>query len=274
MRKTVTVPDWTLAVVPHAAVVAGFDARTADEVLHCPHPVLPATVPGNFELDLMKAGLLEDLYYGENILQAQQLEDRHLWYTARFTLEKQEDHEPFLTFGGIDAAGEIFLDGNLLGETDNALIPHTFSLKSVAPGNHEIVVHIRPAALYSRQNPVALGCSAQPYNFDSLSLRRAPYTYGWDIMPRIVTAGLWKPVTVEYKPVNRLEEIYLFTASLTGDDAVLNLSVRVEGDALIPGELTFSVEGVCEDSRFSASEIRLPRFCSCAVLKFPTAVNG
>ena len=253
MRKTVTVENWTLAVVPHAAVAAGFDARTKEAVVACSHTVLPATVPGNFELDLMKAGLLEDLYYGENILKAQQLEDRHLWYAASFELEDAAQAEPFLVFGGIDTASEISLDGALLGKTGNMLIPHEFSLRGAAPGTHEIVVHIVPAVLYARQNPAPLGCSAQPYNADSVVLRKAPYTYGWDIMPRIVSGGLWKPVTVEYRPKNRIEEIYLYTESLSGTTAALRASVRVDGDALNPGELTYTVEGICGGSRFSGS---------------------
>ena len=110
MKNASVVTDWTLAVVPHSAVLQGFDARTLKEVTACPHTVLPATVPGNFELDLMREGLLEDLYYGENTLKAQQLEDRHLWYAAPFHLEAAEGNDPYLTFAGIDTVSEIYLD--------------------------------------------------------------------------------------------------------------------------------------------------------------------
>lgn len=253
MRKKTTVENWTLAIVPHAAVVDGFDARTLEEVLGCPHTVLPAMVPGNFELDLMKAGLLDDLYYGENVLKAQALEDRHLWYAAAFTLEDVAQTDPVLTFEGIDTVSEIYLDGVLLGKTDNMLIPHTFSLQGVVPGRHEIVVHIIPVTLYAQSHPVPLGSQALSYNLDALAVRKAPSMYGWDIMPRILSGGLWKPVTVEYRPQARMEEVYLFTRSLRGTDALLQASVRVGGSALIPGELTYTVEGVCGESRFFGS---------------------
>ena len=253
MRKKATVENWTLAIVPHADVVAGFDAQTYEAVVKCPHTVLPATVPGNFELDLMKAGLLEDLYYGDNILKAQQLEDRHLWYAATFTLEDIAQTQPFLTFEGIDTVSEIYLDGALLGKTDNMFIPHTFSLNGIAAGKHELVVHILPAALYSRTHPKPIGCKALPYNLDSLTLRKAASMYGWDIMPRIVSGGLWKPVTVEYRPNDRIEEAYLYTEALSGTNATLCALVRVGGEVLIPGELTYTVEGVCGESRFFGS---------------------
>ncbi len=250
MRKKSTVENWILAIVPHSEVTAGFNAETFDEVKKYSGTVLPATVPGNFELDLMKAGLLEDLYYGENIINAQKLEDRHLWYAASFTLEKVENTDSFLTFCGIDTVSEIYLDGVLLGKTDNMLIPHSFSLAGVAPGKHEIVVHIIPVALYSHTHPTPLGCKALPYNLDSLMVRKAPSMYGWDIMPRIVSGGLWKSVEVEYRPKNRIEEVYLFTKSLCGANATIYASVRAIGDALNPGELTYTVEGICGESRF------------------------
>jgi len=251
MRKTVLLDRWTLAVVPDAAVRAGFVPRCREDLAQCPGPVIPGSVPGNFELDLMKAGLLEDLYYGDNIFKAQTLEDRHLWYFSDFRLEETPG-EAFLVFAGIDTVAEIFVDGELWGETDNMFLPYEYSLASLTPGEHRVTVHILPAALFSRRNPAPLGCRALPCNRDSLTLRKAPYMYGWDIMPRTVSAGLWKPVTVEYRPSNRLAEIYLYTAALQGDAARISVTLRVEGECLIPGELTCRAEGVCGDSSFSA----------------------
>ena len=250
MRKKITVDSWKLAIVPHREVAAGFDAKTLDEVLNCRGTVIAASVPGNFELDLMKEGLLEDLYYGENVLKAQKLEDRHLFYAADFVLENSEECDPFLTFEGIDAVSEIYLDGKLLGKTENMFISHSFPLDGIASGRHEIVVHIIPVALYSQSHPTPLGCRALPYNQDSLSVRKSPSMYGWDIMPRIVSGGLWKPVSVEYLPKKRIEEAYIYTKSLTGTTALIQASVRVGGELLNPGELYYTVEGACGESRF------------------------
>ena len=254
MRKKVTVENWTLAIVPNRDVTSGFDAKTYEAVLNYNGTVIPAAVPGNFELDMMREGLLEDLYYGDNIRKAQELEDRHLWYAAEFTVEDIANTEPFLNFEGIDTVSEIYLDGVLLGKTENMLIPHTFSLAGASNGKHSIVVHIIPVALYSRKHPTPLGCKSLPYNLDSLTVRKAPSMYGWDIMPRIISGGLWKPVTVEYLPKNRIEEIYIYTRSLCGSSATLEASVRVGGETLIPGELTYTVEGICKDSRFFVSD--------------------
>ena len=84
--------DWRLAVLPHAKVRQGFDARTMADLRGV--DLISATVPGNFELDLMREGRLEDPYYGDNVLALQALEDRHLWYVTAFEIEKKAGYFP------------------------------------------------------------------------------------------------------------------------------------------------------------------------------------
>ena len=63
--------------------------------------ILPASVPGNFELDLMKAGKIEDLYFSTNTLNAQRLEDVHVWYGSNASGK------------GIQASIRVYLNTNL-----------------------------------------------------------------------------------------------------------------------------------------------------------------
>lgn len=259
--------SWRLAVLPHARVRQGFDARTAADLQGV--DLIPATVPGNFELDLCRAGLLDDPYYGDNVLALQKLEDRHLWYVTEFEIEKKEGFFPTLTFEGIDTVSEIYLDGALLGKTENMLIPHTFSPEGLTEGTHELVVHILPSAIVARQYRIPASCKAQAYNQDSLVLRKAPYMYGWDIMPRTVSGGLWRPVRIDYRPKDRLEDLYLTTVAINGDTARLYVAFRVETDADLMTELSYRIEGVCGDATFSHGG---KLFSAHTVTRF--AVNG
>ncbi|MCC7205205.1 MAG: hypothetical protein IT441_09005, partial [Phycisphaeraceae bacterium] len=43
-------------------------------------PAIPATVPGNVEIDLMAAGELPELSKGNNILLTRELETHRWWY--------------------------------------------------------------------------------------------------------------------------------------------------------------------------------------------------
>jgi beta-mannosidase len=188
------------------------------------------------------------------VIALQKTEHLHLWYFTSFDLLKKEGMDAFLSFDGIDTASEIFLDGEPIGSTENMLIPHRFPLDGVEEGTHELVVHIIPAAIYARQFDIPLGRSAQPYNADSLVLRKAPYMYGWDIMPRIVSAGLWKPVSVMYLPKTRIRNFYLTTVSVNTaeETAKLRLAAQITTDEDLLNDFSIRIEGRREDSSFSA----------------------
>ena len=88
-------------------------------------------------------------------------------------------------------------------------------------------------------------------NFESLYVRKAPHVYGWDIMPRALSVGLWRPVSLVWKPVERLDQVFLRTLSASARRADLMLHLRARlGDS--PEDLyEVEVQGACGDSRFS-----------------------
>lgn len=45
---------------------------------------IKGSVPGNFELDLERDGLIKEIFLGTNSLGLQELENRHLWYARTF----------------------------------------------------------------------------------------------------------------------------------------------------------------------------------------------
>ncbi len=251
MRESECVSGWRLAVVPHKTVLCdGVRMVTANEVRACPYGTVPAQVPGCLELDLMRAGLLPDLYYGSNILIAQELEDRHLWYAADVAVASRPGCDAFLRFEGIDTAAEIFLDGEKIGESENMFIPFVYPLKDTVPQTHSLVVHIVPAAVFAARKTLPAVCGGMDFRSDSLKLRKAPYMYGWDIMCRAVSAGLWKPVTVEYVPKSRIEDVFIWPYSLSPGHADMRcrISVKTEEDDI--SGFSYRVEGKCGGSAF------------------------
>ncbi len=250
MKKS-ELKNWRLAFMPNSEYVDGdFQPSTIREILSARDEIIEASVPGNFELDLIKAKKLpEDIYFGTNILEVQRLESMHLWYFTEFELEKTTD-DAFILFEGIDTAAEIFIDGEFIAFTENMLIPYEFSLDGIEYGKHEVVVHIIPANVFTREIPLDVNCRAQKYNMDSLLIRKAPYMYGWDIMPRTVSAGLWRPVSVVYKNRDRIEEYRIYTNHLFEDKATLTVDTKITTSKDDLRELTLSISGVCGESAF------------------------
>lgn len=255
MKRSIPLDSWRMALRQHSLVAkSGFAPKTADEILASGCEIIDASVPGNLELDLIRAGKLpEDIFFGTNILQVQKYESTHLWYFTSFHLEETED-DAFLLFEGIDTASEIYVDGKLLGKTENMLIPYEFPLYGMVPGQHELVVHIIPASVYSRNKSMNVNCLSLRYNCDSLYIRKAPYMYGWDIMPRTVSAGLWRPVSVVYKPQHRIAEQFLKTILVSKEKARLQLNLRIHSDADDVKDFTVKVRGICGDSVFEAQQ--------------------
>ncbi|MDX1942005.1 MAG: glycoside hydrolase family 2 protein, partial [Saprospiraceae bacterium] len=64
----------------------------------------------------------------------------------------------------------------------------------------------------------------------SVYARKAPYHFGWDWGPRIVTSGIWRPVKlVEWDNII-LDEIQIYQKSLSEEQAILQANVITRGN--------------------------------------------
>ncbi len=249
MHETANVSSWKFCMCRNSrAEKEKLSFRTAEDIQSSGLEIFEASVPGNFELDLIRQGKLpEDIFYGTNILLLQDYESCHLWYFADFEIENKGDAVPFIRFGGIDTVSEIFVDGKLIGKTENMLIPHEFSLSGFGAGSHGILVHIIPVSVYVRNLDLETKAWAMKYTQDSLLVRKAPAMFGWDIMPRALSGGIWKPVTVEYKKRNEIGDCYLYTRTLEEGFAWLVLKLKINTDFDDLRDLTVTVKGTHRD---------------------------
>ena len=251
---------WELYIAPHNQVkdivewdFMNPDCLCKDTEKNVDFIKIDAEVPGNFELDLERAGLLPDLFLGTNTLLCQQYENRHLWYVKEFTLDKLPEGDAFLRFEGIDTFAEIYFNDEFVDYSDNMLIEHEYIVNDYLNlGKNKIIVHIHPTVIAAREyeeNALAVGL---PYNEDSLHVRKAPYMFGWDIMPRTVSGGLWRGVSLIEKPKHRIEDFYLGVAQMNSNDGWAQFSgqirIHTEDDLLLGYEAV--VSGNCGDSHF------------------------
>ena len=206
--------NWKAAYAHHEEC-AQVKCSTIAELENSGFDIIPASVPGNLELDLMKAGKIEDLYFSTNTLQALKLEDVHVWY---YTVVNITSPNQYLRFEGIDTYADIYVNGKLVKSTDNMYLAYDVDADWIM-GENEVVVHIKPTMLVARAFTSPAACNAQKYNYASLYVRKASHMFGWDIMPRIVPAGLWKEVTVKERKMDEIKEIYLFTDRIKSEDA-------------------------------------------------------
>lgn len=261
---------WNLTLVPNETLRRDrFDPKRIDDILKSPYETIPAAVPGNFELDLLRAGKIDDPFYSTNILKLQELENRHLFYTLTFDAPDAptpftsyidgeyatyDANMPILRFEGIDTIAKITLNGTYIGYTENMFLPMECPCPNLKAHGNELIVHIFPTCIAARNHRLTPSSFAQFYNYASLSVRKAAYMFGWDIMPRAVSGGIWKPVSLITKQAERLEDTYLYVNSLDAEQRIAKLDlfyqIQTDRDNIRPLKIT--VEGRCGDSAFYA----------------------
>ena len=154
---------------------------------------------------------------GDNVYDLLPLETYQWWYHRTFRAPPDEtEQRVFLVFDGLDCLGTIWLNRRQIGATDNMLIPHRFDVTNdLRPqGENELHVRIASAVLAGRRHEVTPAEFALPGKWEALQIRKAAHMYGWDIMPRIVSAGLWRDVYLEPVNTTRLNSVYWATQSV------------------------------------------------------------
>ncbi|MEI3039549.1 MAG: sugar-binding domain-containing protein [Victivallales bacterium] len=243
--------DWELAYFPECSGMP----QSPEELQNWNCSRIPAQVPGNVEFDLGRAGEIppeNELMKGLNIKALQKYECYQWWYTRKFSMEELPADGSFeLIFDGIDCFGTVWLNGIELGRTRNAKIRYKFDVtKALKQSPQENVLTVRIAApLNMVRDKDYDGCYGYSAKFESVYIRKPYHAFGTDICPRVLSAGLWRSVSIRRKDKHEIRDFYVYTHSIR-DDGVARLFVEAFLD--IPGYsydgYTVHVRCVCGDS--------------------------
>ncbi|MGN1410636.1 MAG: glycoside hydrolase family 2 protein [Eubacteriales bacterium] len=248
---------YEMAVIMHSDYeTLGLEPKSLNDLQSGGIEIIPAEVPGNFELDLYRAGKIPDPFYADNIIALQKYEYAHIFYSKKFDYSAPSGKfTPVLHFDGIDTFADIYLNGRKIAHTDNMLIPHEIIAENLTDGENELFVHIYPTCLEARKVDLCVADFAMKYNFASLATRKAAHSFGWDIMPRAVSGGLWRSVSLVDRPEKYVREVYLYTKHISGDHkyAYCELFYNFELGCDTLDGYNVRVRGKCGDSVFESS---------------------
>lgn len=222
--------------------LSGRDLCGTDEV------TLVGRVPGCVQLDLSREGYLpEDLYMGLNILETEKYETYEWVYERTFTAPSERERV-YLVFEGVDTLAEYFINGEKIGESDNMLISHEFEIgKYLRDGENTLTVRIDSTCLaLTKYDTTALAMHSWTNGGAETHIRRAQHTYGWDIMPRAVTAGLWRDVKIEVRDEIRFTQLYL-----CGNPQRCEVFYEIDAPYKDMQNLELELCGECGESRFT-----------------------
>lgn len=219
---------------------------------------IPATVPGNVELDLMEHDYLpKDIYMGENILEVQKYEGYEWWYERTFQAPADlKERKVILSFEGVDTLAEYWLNGEKIGASDNMFIPVEFDVTGKLKAGEEncLQVHLYSVMkeVYSRECPMYSLMNGWNQNFDSVGIRKAAHCFGWDIMPRAMTSGLWRDVSLVVSESVEIGQLFYYCMQAGKRQAKLRFCYDLKTDSV--QDMRLELKGRCKDSAFAVTE--------------------
>jgi len=197
---------------------------------------IPASVPGNVHMDLYNNSLIEDPFFRMNEKELQWIEYENWNYISEFKLSKK-----FLTyeniemcFDGLDTFAEIYVNGNLIFESNNMFRIWKNNIeKLVIPGKNILLIKflspINQVKDLVRNYKVKLPVGGdQPTAKESVFIRKAPCQFGWDWGPRFVTMGIWRPAYIQSWNNARILDLEIRQNKLTRNRASLNAVFETE----------------------------------------------
>ena len=215
---------------------------------------LPATVPGSVHTDLLAAGRIPDPFWRTNEREVQWVDKLDWEYCTDVQLDARVlAHEQIdLVFDGLDTYAEVALNGVPLLGADNMFRRWRVPLKAhLRSGANALRVLLKSPVQAGLARLAALGFNP-PAVVDwsevgglgerkiSMLTRKAPYHYGWDWGPRLVTSGIWRPVRVHAWSGLRIEALRVAVDSLNDDEATLAIELQIVASAAGEAELTLT----------------------------------
>ncbi|NLS76675.1 MAG: glycoside hydrolase family 2 [Chloroflexi bacterium] len=242
---------------------------TPAELLASGCSFVPAQVPGNVELDLERAGQLPDPFFANNTKLLRPLEYHEWWYTRTFAAPRAPGGQPWeLCFEGLDIYATIWVNDVQVGETENALVEHRFDVTRALRFGQENRLTVRLGSVMNRARQAHYDAvlSTSEHRQEALYTRKAPHVWGWDIMPRAVSAGIWRPVRLQQRPATDFTEIYYWTFDIRPDGATIGVHLQFHTDAAMLDGFSVRFHGACGDHtfdyewplEFSADHCRIP----------------
>ena len=217
---------------------------------------IQAEVPGNVELDLHRAGVEPEPFYGENIYRFRKYEFYRWQFERDFKApDCRTSSRWVLVFEGLNCFAEVYLNDRKVGESCNAMIAHRFDVTDeLAYGSvNHLTVRIRSAVNEARRVELPAFVETHESGEELMALRMPSSSFGWDIMGRFLSAGMWRGVKLEEQKPTRIVNAYYATRELDRNgNAVLQVRYRWETDEPILDGFVLRVRGECKESSFES----------------------
>ncbi|MGL5272656.1 MAG: glycoside hydrolase family 2 protein, partial [Phocaeicola sp.] len=217
-----------------------------------------ATVPGVVHTDLLDNAIIEDPFYRLNERGVQWVDKEDWVYETTINVEKAilEKNNNILVFKGLDTYADVYLNDSLVLKADNMFREWKINVKDILKtGDNKLNIYFHSPIKIDMPKWEKLPYQLSSGNDQSenggllnrkigIFARKAAYHYGWDWGPRLVTAGIWRPIYLEAWDDARIENVQLIQKDVTSSKAQLSSVLEVLSDERVSGAvISISADG-------------------------------
>lgn len=204
-----------------------------------------ATVPGVVQEDLIKQGVIPDPFYGANEDSIQWIEREDWIYETTFDLPNFDSTKNYeLVFNGLDTYAEVTLNGEIILIADNMYRQWKVDVRHLLrTEQNQLIIYFKSPLKVNEDKlkgtPYHKTAENDALKGEKVSVytRKAPYQFGWDWGPRIVTFGIWRPIyLVEYDDLI-IDDVQFYQQALSVNAAELKATI----DYRAPADSTYHI---------------------------------
>jgi len=215
---------------------------------------LKAKVPGCIHTDLLSNKKIEDPFFRTNEKKLQWI-DKVTWeYKTSFSISNDvlTRQNVRLNFKGLDTYADVYLNNKLVLKADNMFREWKVDCKKyLIVGKNTIIIIFHSPTQIGLEKLVKLGfqppaandlseIGGMGKNKVSIFSRKAPYQFGWDWGPRLVTSGIWRPIYLEAWDSAKIENVFFQVKSVNKSLSVISASIEILSSSDQKLELTLT----------------------------------
>ncbi len=197
---------------------------------------LKIKVPGTVLSGLLENGKIEDPYYRTNEYETRDLFWNDYEFERDFLVEKEllKEEQLELVCEGLDTLTDIYVNGQLIGTTDNMHRTWKFSVKDVVrEGTNHIRILFHSVLKYIENYQSVPEKEIHRHSPDVIKghqlIRKAHSMFGWDWGPQLPDAGIFRTIYLQAHTGIKIEELYLRQNHESGQ-------VRIQAEVLLAGK--------------------------------------
>lgn len=207
---------------------------------------LQGTVPGTVHTDLLANKKIEDPFYRMNEHDLQWIDKVDWEYKTTFQVDKSilKRDRIELDFKGLDTYADVFVNGEKVLQADNMFREWRADVaEQLKEGENELHIVFRSPInegikKYDAQgfvipvsdNDLALNGNVEGGKKVSVYTRKAGYHFGWDWGPRLVTSGIWRPVTLNAWDEAKIDNLQIVQNNVTDEKATFTAIFEIDAN--------------------------------------------